>query len=310
MKRILENTWPARRARKRNGSASSSVNTTTASAPIAPFLVAPNDSTSTPRRQVTSAGRQPSAAMALAKRAPSMCTRRPYARATLDQRVELVQPVHGAALGRLGEVERGRLDPAGMADPGLAQRRAQGLGMQPAVLFGERHDLGAAGIELPCPALAVVHVADRGAVDRTVGRRDQRQRERVGRGPGRHRLHEAAGLEQLGEDVLEARGDRVGAVRRRGAGIRRLDRGEDLGRDAGDVVAAQIDRRRLDHQRLHLPSSASARPTENGGATGVKRPYATRPSARLGAAPQRRESLVPARQPRRPIRFGPSAVFG
>jgi hypothetical protein len=81
MKRIFENTWPARRARKRSGSASSSLNTTTASAPMAPFLVAPKESTSTPRRQVASAGAQPSAAIALAKRAPSMCTRRPYSRA-------------------------------------------------------------------------------------------------------------------------------------------------------------------------------------------------------------------------------------
>jgi hypothetical protein len=175
-----------------------------------------------------------------------------------DQLIQLVQPVNRAALGRLREVERGRLDPPGVPDAGALERGPQRLGAQPAVLLGERHDLGAAGIELPGPALALVHVTDVSAVDRAVGRRDQRQGERVGRGAGRHRLHEAAGLEQLGEDALEARGDRVGAVRRRGAGVRRLDRREDLGGDAGDVVAAQIDRRRPDRQHLHVPPPATA----------------------------------------------------
>src|SRR5262245_8611627 len=114
-----------------------------------------------------------------------------------------------------------------MADPGLAQRRMQGLGMQAAVLFGERYELRTAGIELPRPALAVRHVAERGAIDCALRRRDQRERKRVGGGAGRPRLHEAARLEQFGEDVLEARGDRIGAVRWRGTVIGRLDRGED-----------------------------------------------------------------------------------
>ena len=56
----------------------------TASAAMAPFLVAPNDSTSTPARHVASAGEQPSEATALAKRAPSMCTAKPRAWARLQ----------------------------------------------------------------------------------------------------------------------------------------------------------------------------------------------------------------------------------
>ena len=180
----------------------------------------PNDSTSTPRRQVTSAGRQPSAAMALAKRAPSMCTRMPYARAT---------PMSSSSSSSRYTVPRSvacvRLSAAGWTRPECPiparSRAARSASGRSRPCSSERHDLGAAGVELPCPALAVVHMTDIGAVDRAVRRRDQRQRERVGRSPGRHRLHETAGLEQLGEDVLETRGDRVGAVRRRGAGIRR-----------------------------------------------------------------------------------------
>ena len=52
---------------------------TTASAASAPALVAPNESTSTPHFQVASAGEQSRLAMALAKRAPSMCSFMPRA---------------------------------------------------------------------------------------------------------------------------------------------------------------------------------------------------------------------------------------
>ena len=51
-----------------------------ASTPIAPFLVAPKERMSTPAFHVISAGRAPSAATALAKREPSMCSFRPAAR--------------------------------------------------------------------------------------------------------------------------------------------------------------------------------------------------------------------------------------
>ena len=55
-------------------SASSVRNSTIASAAMAPPLVAPNESMSTPARQVTSAGAQSNAATALANRAPSIWT--------------------------------------------------------------------------------------------------------------------------------------------------------------------------------------------------------------------------------------------
>ena len=63
--------------------ASSRSKNTTASAAIAPPLVAPNDSTSTPDFQVISAGLAFIRTSALAKRAPSMCTFMPCACAIL-----------------------------------------------------------------------------------------------------------------------------------------------------------------------------------------------------------------------------------
>ena len=49
-----------------------------------PFLVPPKHSRSTPAFQVMSAGEQFSDAQALAKRAPSMCSRRPSSRQVAD----------------------------------------------------------------------------------------------------------------------------------------------------------------------------------------------------------------------------------
>ncbi len=45
-----------------------------------PFFVPPKHNTSTPTRQVMSAGWQPRLAQALAKREPSMCRRSPSSR--------------------------------------------------------------------------------------------------------------------------------------------------------------------------------------------------------------------------------------
>ena len=77
--RILDARCPPRLRRysksRRNGASKN----TTASAARAPALVAPKDKTSTPHFQVASAGVQPRFAMALAKRAPSMCSFMPRA---------------------------------------------------------------------------------------------------------------------------------------------------------------------------------------------------------------------------------------
>ena len=74
-KRIFEASCPACLRRRANSSASSRSKNRIASPTGKPFLVPPRHSTSTPARQLMSAGAQPSDATALAKRAPSMCTR-------------------------------------------------------------------------------------------------------------------------------------------------------------------------------------------------------------------------------------------
>ena len=96
-----------------------------ASAMTPPFLVTPNDRMSTPDFQVTSAGLQPSRATALAKRAPSMCTFRPCARAIAVKRGDLVEPVDRAEIGRLHQVEGRRLALVRQADAGAGERLAQ-----------------------------------------------------------------------------------------------------------------------------------------------------------------------------------------
>ncbi|CPU60826.1 Uncharacterised protein [Mycobacteroides abscessus] len=53
--------------------------TTTASPSASPFLVPPNDSTSTPASVVRARSGTPSAAAAFARRDPSRCTRMPRA---------------------------------------------------------------------------------------------------------------------------------------------------------------------------------------------------------------------------------------
>src|SRR3546814_16948061 len=73
--------WPPRFLSSRTPAPPLSPKKRIASAIIAPFLVKPKDSASTPARQVTSAGAQPRKATAFAKRAPAMCSFNPSARA-------------------------------------------------------------------------------------------------------------------------------------------------------------------------------------------------------------------------------------
>ena len=79
MNQFLEKPCPARWRWKGASRAAALSKKTTASAAMQPFLVPPKESTSTPARQVRSAGAHFSAATALAKRAPSMWTPQPWA---------------------------------------------------------------------------------------------------------------------------------------------------------------------------------------------------------------------------------------
>ena len=81
---------------------------TTASAAIAPPLVAPNDSTSTPAFQVASAGETFMRASALPKRAPSICTAMPCACAISASAAISSDAVDRAGLGGLRDRQRRR----------------------------------------------------------------------------------------------------------------------------------------------------------------------------------------------------------
>ena len=174
----------------RNGisRASAGSNTTTASALIAPFLVAPSDSTSTPARQVSSAGVQPSAATALANRAPSMCTRRPWRCATSHSARDLRGRVQRAEIRRLREVERERLHARRVAAAGERERLVERRGLELEVAARQAHQLGA-GEELGRAALVDVDVRRLVAVDRAVRVGERRERDRVRAGAARQREH-------------------------------------------------------------------------------------------------------------------------
>ena len=219
--------------------ASASSNTTTASALIAPFLVAPSDSTSTPARQVSSAGVQPRAATALAKRAPSMCTCRPWRWATAHSAVISAVEYERAEVGRLREVERERLHARRVAAAGERERLVERRGLELEVAARQGHQLGA-GEELGCAALVDVDVRRLVAEDRAerVGERGERHRVRAGAARQREDPHRA--LEQRGEALVHGPGVVVVAVGCGGAGVRRQQRLEDLGGGAADVVAAEV----------------------------------------------------------------------
>ncbi len=82
---------------------------TTASAPMAPFLVAPKESTSTPDCQVTSAAVAPRFASALAKRAPSIVQLQAMLPAHRGNRRDLARFVDGATFAGLRDADAGGL---------------------------------------------------------------------------------------------------------------------------------------------------------------------------------------------------------
>src|SRR6185437_5811510 len=84
------------------------------------------------------------------------------------------------------------------------------------------------------------------AIDDAPRRHQRRQSKRIGGRAGGDRKDRDLVLEDLGETALDARADRVRAIRLLSTEIGPRQRGEDLGRDAGYVVAGEI------HYRLVL----------------------------------------------------------
>ena len=171
MNQFFEKPWPARCRMKPASRAWPGVKKTTASAAMHPFFVPPKDSTSTPAAG-RSAGATPSAATALAKRAPSMCSARARLRATSESAAIFVRPVDGTELRNLCDAERRRL--AAMRLPVLRdtrERRRDQLGPQLSRVSSDRKNLGPATKELGRSGLVDLDMGVRMGEDDAAGAR-------------------------------------------------------------------------------------------------------------------------------------------
>ena len=176
--------------------------TITASQASAPFLVAPSDSTSTPARQVSSAGVAPVAADDIGEARAVHMHAHPRLAGDRRQGGDLVGPVGRPRLRRLAERQR-----AGLAGLGLAARKArERLGKRRrldfAVAAGDADDLGPGGEEFRRAALVVDHMRFLVAEHRLPRRRQRGERQRVGGGAGGDEEDRRLALENLAQARL------------------------------------------------------------------------------------------------------------
>ncbi len=152
--------------------------------------------------------------------------------------LDLVQRVDAAGLGGLGDADAGGRHRMHVA--GLAVRFMRQL---PGVELGggaiEQRQARAAAVELGRAAFIVGDVAVRMAQHAAPGRRQRRQRQRIGGGAGGHQQHVDLVLEDLGQAAFDPQGDVVGAV---GGGLSLIgvqQRGQYLRAGAGGVVTGE-----------------------------------------------------------------------
>ena len=159
------------------------------------------------------------------------------------ERPHLVQPVDGAKIGGLGQIDRRRLPTVDL--PGLhrGQHPRKGIGVELAVAARHRRELESAAEKSRGVRLGCVDVRRLAAIDETPRGRNCRERQGVGGGAGGHRKHPDRGLEQLRETFLQLGRPGVTTVTERGAGIGADQRVEDFRRGAAGIVAAKIDHR-------------------------------------------------------------------
>ena len=214
----------------------SGFSTTIASPSIAPFLVPPKLSTSTPASRVNARSGRPRDAAALAMRAPSMCRCMPWPWTWSAIVAQLVDGVERAELGGLRERDHERLRAVLVAPaPRLAVDQ---LGGELAVVGRDVQDLDA-GDPLGRAALVDVDVGG-GCRDHGAPAGEHRlQPDDVRAGAVEDREGLDALAEVLGEDLLQPRGVVVLAVGDLVAVVRGGDRGEHLGVDAGVVVGGE-----------------------------------------------------------------------
>jgi hypothetical protein len=199
----------------------------------------------------------------------------PSARASAPSAAIFFRRISGAALAHLRDADGGGLG-AVHAAAIKRQRRAHRIRRQLAVRTGDGNESGAAGEEFRRGALVHHEVTVRVAEDRAIRRHERGQRQCVGGGAGDHREHRHLAREDLAEPLPHARADLVLAVRRGGAGVRLLQRCENLRRRAIGVVAEKI------HAAAIAPVPCSARKPNSSRA---------RPSRRVAVCPR----PVPAR---------------
>ncbi len=234
--RIFDESCMLSLRRKVSPADASGSSTTIASPSIAPFFVPPKLSTSTPTSRVNARSGRSRDAAALETRAPSMCSCMPSAWTWSAIARSSSTEYSGAEFGGLRHRHDERLRAVLVAPaPRLA---VDELGGELAVVGRDGQQLDP-GDPLGCAALVDVDVGggcrDHGAPARE--HRLQADDVRAGAVEDRERLDALA--EVVREHLLQPRGVLVLAVGDLVAVVRRVDRGEHLGVDAGVVVGSE-----------------------------------------------------------------------
>ena len=166
-------------------------------------MVAPKDSTSTPAFQVAVGERRVHARERIGEPRAVDMHGKPARVGDLGELADLVRPIDRAGFGRLRERQHRRAHMVRTAPlPGI-ERAPQRRGRDLAGFAREPDELDAAAEEFRRAAFVGrdvrLGVAEHGAPRR----REMRERQRVGRGPGRHQEDRDLVLEQLGEPPLD-----------------------------------------------------------------------------------------------------------
>ena len=157
----------------------------------------------------------------------------------VGERADLVRPIDGAGFRRLRE-RKHRGAHVMRTAPLAVERVRHGIGRDLAAYSCEPDELDAAAKEFR--RAAFVHgdmrllVAENG----TPGRRQMRERERIGRSPRRNQEHRDLALEHLGEPAFDALGPGILAIGERVPLIGARDGCQDFGRKPRRVVAGEI----------------------------------------------------------------------
>jgi hypothetical protein len=153
---------------------------------------------------------------------------------------ELAVRVRAAVLRRLAHAEGARLALVIVESARVTQRVLEDRRVDLGVRTFEADELGAAAVELRRAALVRVEMRLRVAVHGAVGRCELRDGERVRGRAGDDGIELELGLEDLAETRAQPLRDRIVAVAACHAVVGARERCEDLGRDAGFVVAVEV----------------------------------------------------------------------